>query len=122
MLRITAELETRPGTSMQIAMTVNGSGGVEHDVGPEPCSCQYLRESAGLTGTGRLRLRLSCRAMHRSRTSTVSRSRAAPSSAQADGGAVTTIEGLATGDQLHPVQQAFLENHAPSVGSAPPAW
>jgi carbon-monoxide dehydrogenase small subunit len=31
--------------------------------------------------------------------------------AQADGAEITTIEGIANGDQLHPMQQAFHENH-----------
>jgi aerobic carbon-monoxide dehydrogenase small subunit len=34
---------------------------------------------------------------------------------QADGQAVTTIEGLADGDQLHPMQQAFREQPRPAV-------
>jgi carbon-monoxide dehydrogenase small subunit len=36
--------------------------------------------------------------------------------AQADGASITTIEGLADGDQLHPVQQAFHENHGLQCG------
>ena len=36
--------------------------------------------------------------------------------AQADGSAVTTIEGLADGDQWHPVQQAFHEHHGLQCG------
>ena len=36
--------------------------------------------------------------------------------AQADGADITTIEGLANGDQLHPVQQAFHENHGLQCG------
>jgi isoquinoline 1-oxidoreductase alpha subunit len=35
---------------------------------------------------------------------------------QLDGRAITTIEGLAQGDELHPVQQAFLEAQAPQCG------
>jgi carbon-monoxide dehydrogenase small subunit len=36
--------------------------------------------------------------------------------AQADGSAVTTIEGLAAGGELHPVQRAFAEHHGLQCG------
>ena len=37
-------------------------------------------------------------------------------SVQADGGTVTTIEGLADGDILHPMQRGFQENHGLQCG------
>ena len=40
--------------------------------------------------------------------------------AQADGAAVTTIEGIALGDALHPLQQAFIEHHALQCGFCTP--
>ena len=40
--------------------------------------------------------------------------------AQASGSDVTTIEGLATGDDLHPMQQAFKENHGLQCGFCTP--
>jgi carbon-monoxide dehydrogenase small subunit len=39
---------------------------------------------------------------------------------QADGHAVTTVEGLSSGDQLHPLQQAFHEAHALQCGFCTP--
>lgn len=39
---------------------------------------------------------------------------------QADGAKVTTIEGLAKGEELHPVQQAFLDHHALQCGFCTP--
>ncbi|WP_127781993.1 (2Fe-2S)-binding protein [Rhodococcus sp. X156] len=39
---------------------------------------------------------------------------------QADGAEVTTIEGLATGGELHPVQRAFHENHGLQCGFCTP--
>jgi carbon-monoxide dehydrogenase small subunit len=39
---------------------------------------------------------------------------------QADGHEVTTIEGLATNGELHPMQQAFHENHALQCGFCTP--
>jgi carbon-monoxide dehydrogenase small subunit len=40
--------------------------------------------------------------------------------AQADGSSITTLEGLARGDRLHPVQEAFLEVNAPQCGFCSP--
>ena len=40
--------------------------------------------------------------------------------AQADGAAVTTIEGIALGDALHPLQQAFIGHHALQCGFCTP--
>jgi aerobic carbon-monoxide dehydrogenase small subunit len=40
--------------------------------------------------------------------------------ADVDGKAVTTIEGMANGDQLHPIQKAFLENGAVQCGFCTP--
>jgi carbon-monoxide dehydrogenase small subunit len=40
--------------------------------------------------------------------------------AQADGLEITTIEGLASGDQMHPMQEAFRENHALQCGYCTP--
>lgn len=39
---------------------------------------------------------------------------------QADGAKVTTIEGLANGEELHPVQRAFLDYHALQCGFCTP--
>ena len=41
---------------------------------------------------------------------------------QADGSEVTTVEGLARGDALHPVQQAFHEQHALQCGYCTPGF
>jgi len=40
--------------------------------------------------------------------------------AQADGASITTIEGLANGDEWHPVQTAFHENHGLQCGYCTP--
>src|SRR6202046_3800858 len=39
---------------------------------------------------------------------------------QADGAEITTIEGLADGDQMHPMQEAFRENHGLQCGYCTP--
>lgn len=42
--------------------------------------------------------------------------------AQADGHAIETVEGLAKGDALHPLQQAFIDNHALQCGFCTPGF
>lgn len=39
---------------------------------------------------------------------------------QAEGSEITTVEGLATGDELHPIQQAFWEEHGLQCGFCTP--
>jgi carbon-monoxide dehydrogenase small subunit len=39
---------------------------------------------------------------------------------QADGAAFTTVEGLAEGDRLHPIQQAFWDHHGLQCGFCTP--
>ncbi len=41
---------------------------------------------------------------------------------QADGAVLMTVEGLADGDQLHPLQQAFQDNHALQCGFCTPGF
>ena len=41
---------------------------------------------------------------------------------QADGSDIRTVEGLADGDKLHPMQQAFMENHALQCGFCTPGF
>jgi carbon-monoxide dehydrogenase small subunit len=41
---------------------------------------------------------------------------------QADGGEITTVEGFASGGELHPLQQAFLENHGLQCGYCTPGF
>jgi aerobic carbon-monoxide dehydrogenase small subunit len=41
---------------------------------------------------------------------------------QADGSAIRTVESLACGDELHPLQQAFIDNHALQCGFCTPGF
>jgi len=80
----------------------------------------YIREHAGLTGTNIGCDTSSCGActIHLDGEAVKSCTILA---AQADGTAVTTIEGLAANDgTLHPMQQAFMENHGLQCGYCTP--
>src|SRR5256885_5255283 len=99
---------------MKVAITVNGAA-QDHDVEPRLLLVHYLREVVGLTGTNVGCDTSSCGActVHLDGESVKSCTVLA---AQADGMSVLTIEGLANGDELHPMQQAFRENHGLQCG------
>ena len=97
-----------------IAITVNGVRR-ELDVEPRQLLVYALREQLGLTGTNIGCDTTSCGActVHLDGESVKSCTVLA---VQADGGAITTIEGLATDGRLHPVQQAFHDEHGLQCG------
>jgi carbon-monoxide dehydrogenase small subunit len=99
---------------MRVSITVNGDRH-EHDVASRTLLVQFLRESCGLTGT-----KVGCDTTSCGACTVLYEGESVKSctmlAAQADGGTVTTIEGLADGDTLHPVQQAFHENHGLQCG------
>lgn len=103
---------------MQITVTVNGveqSGEVE----PRTLLVQFLRDTLDLTGTNIGCDTSSCGActVHVDGQSAKSCTLLA---VQADGCSVTTIEGLADGDILHPMQRCFQENHGLQCGYCTP--
>ena len=104
---------------MEISVTVNG---VAHtgDVEPRTLLVQFIREQLGLTGTNIGCDTSSCGActVHVNGESVKSCTLLA---VQADGQEITTIEGLAAADgTLHPMQQAFMENHGLQCGYCTP--
>ena len=103
---------------MKVTITVNGTTH-ESDVEPRTLLVQYVRESLGLTGTNIGRDTSSCGAcsLHLNGESVKSCTVLA---VQADGGSVTTIEGLAKDGVMHPMQQAFMENHGLQCGYCTP--
>jgi carbon-monoxide dehydrogenase small subunit len=103
---------------MQITVTVNGSA-QSHEVEPRTLLVHYIRDTVGLTGTNVGCDTTSCGActIHLDGESVKSCTVLA---VQADGHEITTIEGLANGDQLHPMQQAFHENHGLQCGYCTP--
>ncbi|MEW6582920.1 MAG: (2Fe-2S)-binding protein [Actinomycetota bacterium] len=102
----------------RITLTVNG---VRHeaDVDERELLVYVLRERLGLTGTNVGCDTSSCGActVHLDGQSVKSCTLLA---VQADGREVTTIEGLATNGDLHPMQRAFRENHALQCGYCTP--
>jgi len=99
---------------VRIGTTVNGQAH-EHDVEPRLLLVQYLREIVGLTGT-----KIGCDTSSCGACTVLVDGESVKSctmlAAQADGSEITTIEGLAQGDELHPVQAAFHESHALQCG------
>ncbi len=103
---------------MEINLTINGE---KHTGEAEPRTLlvHYIREAAGLTGTNVGCDTSSCGActIHLEGESVKSRTMFA---AQADGMSITTIEGLADGETLHPMQDAFMQCHALQCGYCTP--
>jgi carbon-monoxide dehydrogenase small subunit len=97
-----------------IGVAVNGVAH-EHDVEPRTLLVHYLREACTLTGT-----KVGCDTSSCGACTVLVDGESVKSctmlAAQADGANVTTIEGLADGDTLHPVQQAFHEHHGLQCG------
>ena len=103
---------------MEITLTVNGA---EHtvDVPANTLLSDILREQLGLTGThvGCDTSQCGACVVHVDGDAVKSCTVLA---GQADGCAVTTIEGIGTPDDLHPMQAAFRENHALQCGFCTP--
>ena len=99
---------------MRVGTTVNGQAH-ENEVEPRLLLVQYLREVVGLTGT-----KIGCDTSSCGACTVLVDGESVKSctmfAAQADGSEITTIEGLAQGDELHPVQAAFHESHALQCG------
>jgi carbon-monoxide dehydrogenase small subunit len=100
--------------AVQISVTVNGAAH-QHDVEPRTLLVQYLRETVGLTGT-----KIGCDTSSCGACTVLVDGESVKSctmlAVQADGSEVTTIEGLARGDELHPVQAQFREHHGLQCG------
>ena len=103
---------------ISVSMTVNGKAVSAH-VDPRTLLVQFLRENLRLTGThvgcdtsqcGACVVHVDGRAIKSCTTLAVS----------CNGAHVTTIEGLAQGGKLHPMQQAFQDNHGLQCGFCTP--
>jgi carbon-monoxide dehydrogenase small subunit len=103
---------------MEISLTVNGKR-VSRDVPARTLLVEFLRESLGLTGThvGCDTSQCGACTVHVDGSSVKSCTMLA---VEANGRAVTTIEGLAKGNDLHPLQAAFKECHGLQCGYCTP--
>ena len=103
---------------MKISVTVNGTVH-ESDVEPRTLLVHYIREALALTGTN-----IGCDTSSCGACSVHLDGEAVKSctvlAVQADGSQVTTIEGMAVDGVLHPMQQAFMENHGLQCGYCTP--
>ena len=102
----------------RVSVTVNGARRTD-EVEPRLLLVHYLRDTLGLTGThvgcdtsncGACTVHLDGEAVKSCTVLAV----------QADGAEVTTIEGMGAAGALHPLQQAFWENHGLQCGYCTP--
>ena len=102
----------------KVSIRINGTA-YSHEVEPRLLLVHYLRDVVGLTGThigcetsicGACTVMLNGAAVKSCTVLTV----------QADGGEVLTIEGLAQGEELHPIQEGFWECHGLQCGYCTP--
>jgi aerobic carbon-monoxide dehydrogenase small subunit len=106
--------------SQQVAITVTVNGTrLAAQVPARQLLVFYLREDLGLTGT-----KVGCDTSSCGACTVLMNGESVKSctvfAVQADGEEITTIEGLAAGGTLHPVQEAFREHHALQCGYCTP--
>jgi aerobic carbon-monoxide dehydrogenase small subunit len=103
---------------MQISMTINGSVHAS-DVEPRRLLVHHIRDDVGLTGTN-----IGCDTSSCGACTVLVDGESVKSctmlAVQADGREITTIEGLADGEAMHPVQEAFREHHGLQCGFCTP--
>ena len=104
---------------MKVSIKVNGTA-YDRDVEPRTLLAYFLREQCGLTGT-----HVGCDTSSCGCCVVVLDGKTAVKSCsmfavQADGHEVLTVEGLAQGGTLHPIQQAFWDHHGLQCGFCTP--
>ena len=105
---------------MKVPVSVNVNGrAIQREVEPRLLLVHFLRDVAGLTGT-----KIGCDTSQCGACTVLLDGVAIKSctclAVQADGSAVTTVEGLATGATLHPLQEAFWDKHGLQCGFCTP--
>ncbi|MBT8184746.1 MAG: (2Fe-2S)-binding protein [Eudoraea sp.] len=103
---------------MNVTITVNGKVHT-HDIEPRMMLSQFLREVLDLTGT-----HIGCDTSGCGACTILMNGDAVKSctvlAVQADGFELTTIEGMANGIEMHPIQEAFKEHHGLQCGFCTP--
>ena len=103
---------------VEIHLSVNGTPH-QDEVEPRLLLVHYLRESLGLTGT-----HVGCDTSQCGACTVLLDGKSVKSctvlAVQADGAEVTTIEGVASGGALHPIQEAFHQEHGLQCGFCTP--
>jgi carbon-monoxide dehydrogenase small subunit len=104
--------------SIQVSMIINGQA-VQHEVEERTLLVNFIRDTCRLTGThvgcdtaqcGACTIHLNGRAIKSCSILAM----------QAEGATVTTIEGVSSDDQLHPMQEAFKTHHGLQCGYCTP--
>jgi carbon-monoxide dehydrogenase small subunit len=113
-------IDVAPGDTTEITLEVNGNS-ITSQVSPRTLLSDWLRHDQRLTGThvgcehgvcGACTIHIDGKPARSCLTLAV----------QADGCAITTIEGMEQDGKLHPVQQAFTECHALQCGFCTPGF
>jgi carbon-monoxide dehydrogenase small subunit len=103
---------------LPVKTTINGQAH-SHEVEPRLLLVHYIRETVGLTGT-----HVGCDTSQCGACTILMNGQAVKActlfAVQADGATITTIEGLATNGDMHPMQTAFQENHGLQCGFCTP--
>jgi len=104
--------------SIQVSMIINGKS-VQHEIEERTLLVNFIRDTCRLTGT-----HVGCDTAQCGACTVHLNGRAIKSCSilamQAEGATVTTIEGVSTDDQLHPMQEAFKTHHGLQCGYCTP--
>jgi len=111
-------MQREKSEAAKVSMNVNGkqvSGSVE----PRTLLVNFIRDDLGLTGT-----HVGCDTGHCGACTVMMNGKTVKScmvlAVQARGAEILTVEGLAQGDKLHPIQEAFWKNHGLQCGFCTP--
>ena len=104
--------------SHKISLTINGEA-VEAEVVARTLLVHFLREQLNMTGT-----HIGCETSHCGACTVDLNGKSVKSctifAVQADGAELLTVEGLAAGAELHPLQEGFVEHHGLQCGYCTP--